>query len=136
MIDHSGISVSDFDKAKAFYDEALRPLGARLVMRVPPEHTGGVKVGGYGRDRPSFWLHEGEAQRPPVHFAFVADRREDVDRFFEAATRAGGVDNGRPGLRPHYHQHYYAAFVLDPDGNNIEAVCHAAPGDRRADPAA
>ncbi|MEZ5810971.1 MAG: VOC family protein [Rhizobiaceae bacterium] len=124
MIDHSGISVTDFDAAKAFYDKALAPLGASMLMIVPPEFTGGRKVGGYGRDRPVFWLGEGEKQTPPVHFAFSANSRAEVDAFHEAALAAGGIDNGAPGLRPHYHEHYYGAFVLDPDGNNIEAVCH------------
>jgi catechol 2,3-dioxygenase-like lactoylglutathione lyase family enzyme len=124
LIDHSGISVSNFGKAEAFYDAALKPLGASLMMMVPPEHTGGVKVGGYGRVKPDFWLHEGPKQTPPVHFAFTAETRAQVDAFYNAAMAAGGTDNGKPGLRPHYHEHYYGAFVRDPDGNNIEAVCH------------
>ena len=124
MIDHTGLSVTDFDAAAAFYDQALAPLGASLLMRVPPEHTGGVKVGGYGRDRPVFWLSEGAAQTPPVHMAFSARDRAEVDAFYAAALAAGGTDNGKPGLRPQYHPDYYGAFVLDPDGNNIEAVCH------------
>lgn len=124
MIDHMGISVTDFDAAKAFYDKALAPLGASLVMTVPPEFTGGVKVGGFGRERPVFWLHEGEKQTPPVHVAFTAESRADVDAFYAAAIAAGGEDNGAPGLRPHYHENYYGAFVRDPDGHNIEAVCH------------
>ena len=125
MIDHSGISVSDFAAAKTFYDAALAPLGASLIMMVPPEFTGGVKVGGYGRDRPEFWLSEGAPQVPPVHFAFTARSRAEVDAFHAAALAAGGTDNGPPGLRPQYHADYYGAFVRDPDGNNIEAVCHA-----------
>ena len=123
MIDHSGISVSDFNPAKAFHDTALAPLGASLLAMVPPEHTGGVKVGGYGRDRPVFWLSKGAAQVPPVHFAFTARTRAEVDAFHAA----GGIDNGAPGLRPQYHASYYGAVVRDPDGNNIEAVCHT-PG--------
>lgn len=124
MIDHIGISVTSFDAAKAFYDKALAPLGASLVMTVPPEFVGGRKVGGYGRDRPVFWLTEGNRQIPPIHVAFTADSRADVDAFYEAAIAAGGTDNGAPGLRPHYHENYYGAFVRDPDGHNIEAVCH------------
>ncbi len=124
MIDHAGISVTNFEKSKAFYDKALAPLGASLIMTVPPEHTGGVKVGGYGRQKPDFWLHEGPKQEPPVHFAFAANNRAEVDAFYKAAMAAGGTDNGGPGLRPHYHASYYGAFVRDPDGNNIEAVCH------------
>ncbi len=124
MIDHSGLSVSDFEKAQSFYDQALAPLGASLLFMVPLEHTGGEKVGGYGRDRTSFWINEGGAQTPPLHFAFTAETRAQVDAFHKAAVAAGGTDNGAPGLRPHYHEHYYGAFVLDLDGNNIEAVCH------------
>lgn len=124
MFDHTGLSVSDFDAARRFYDAALAPLSIKWLMTVPPEHTGGVKVGGYGVDRPQFWLHEGEAQRPTVHVAFAAANRAAVDAFHAAAMAAGGTDNGKPGLRPHYHPHYYGAFVRDPDGNNIEAVCH------------
>jgi catechol 2,3-dioxygenase-like lactoylglutathione lyase family enzyme len=124
MIDHTGLSVSDADAAIAFYDAALKPLGAALLATVPPEFTGGVKVVGYGRDRPTFWLHEGERQQPPVHMAFTAATRAEVAAFYAAAMAAGGNDNGPPGLRPHYHPNYYGAFVRDPDGNNIEAVCH------------
>ena len=124
MIDHFGISASDFDSTKAFYDAALAPLDVTMLMIVPEEHSGGVKVGGYGRDRPVFWLHEAPAQSPAVHFAFTADSRAMVDAFYEAAIGAGGKDNGKPGLRPHYHENYYGAFVLDLDGNNVEAVCH------------
>jgi catechol 2,3-dioxygenase-like lactoylglutathione lyase family enzyme len=125
MIDHSGISVTDFDQAKAFYEQALAPLGSRFLVQIPPEHTGGIKVGGFGQASPAFWITEGEAQRPPAHFAFSAQTHAQVDAFYQAAMAAGGTDNGGPGLRPHYHATYYAAFVRDPDGNNIEAVCHA-----------
>ncbi len=124
MIDHTGLSVSDFAAARAFYDKALAPIGASMLMMVPEEFTGGVKVAGYGRERPVFWLHEGEKQTPPIHIAFTADTRAEVDAFYEAAMAAGGTDNGAPGLRPHYHPDYYGAFVHDPDGHNIEAVCH------------
>jgi catechol 2,3-dioxygenase-like lactoylglutathione lyase family enzyme len=124
MIDHTGMSVTDFDAAKKFYDAALAPLGAKLLMMVPPEHTGGVKAGGYGKTKPDFWLSEGRKQTPPIHVAFTADSRAQVDAFYKAAIAAGGKDNGKPGLRPHYHADYYGAFVLDPDGHNIEAVCH------------
>ena len=124
MIDHSGITVSDFERSKSFYTQALAPLGASYLHTVPPEHTGGVKVGGFGIEAPSFWIDEGEAHKPPLHFAFKAANRQMVDEFYAAALRAGGQDNGAPGLRPHYHENYYGAFVFDPDGNNIEAVCH------------
>ena len=125
MIDHTGIAVKDFGKSKTFYDAALGPLGASLVMTVPEEYTGGAKVAGYGYDRPQFWLHEAGEPGPGRHYAFMADTRAEVDAFYEAAIAAGGRDNGKPGLRPHYHPNYYGAFVFDPDGNNIEAVCHA-----------
>ena len=124
MIDHLGITVSDFDASKTFYDKALAPLGASLIMMVPAEYTGGVKVGGYGREKPDFWLHEGKDAGPGRHYAFTARSRAEVDAFYKAAMAAGGRDNGAPGLRPHYHANYYGAFVFDPDGNNIEAVCH------------
>lgn len=127
MIDHFGLSVSDFARSRAFYEAALAPLGACYLFTVPPEHSGGTQVGGFGRDRPQFWISEGTPQRPHVHVAFSATTRADVDAFHKAAVSAGGKDNGAPGLRPHYHADYYGAFVLDPDGNNIEAVCYAAP---------
>ncbi|AXV14869.1 glyoxalase/bleomycin resistance/extradiol dioxygenase family protein [Neorhizobium sp. SOG26] len=129
MIDHLGITVSDFDRAKAFYDAAFAPLGASLLYMVPAEYTNGAKVGGYGRDRPVYWLHEGAVPAGHrQHVAFTAGNRAEVDAFYAAAIAAGGTDNGRPGLRPHYHPNYYGAFVFDPDGNNIEAVCHAPEG--------
>ncbi|HWK65624.1 MAG TPA: VOC family protein [Rhizobiaceae bacterium] len=126
MIDHIGITVSDFDASKAFYDKAMAPLGASLLFMVPVEHTGGSKVGGYGRDRPVFWLHEAAQTGAGRHYAFTARTRAEVDAFHAAAIAAGGRDNGAPGLRPHYHPDYYGAFVFDPDGNNVEAVCHVA----------
>jgi catechol 2,3-dioxygenase-like lactoylglutathione lyase family enzyme len=124
MIDHTGIAVKNFDAAKTFYDAALEPLGASLLHMVPEEYTGGAKVGGYGYTRPQFWLHEAGEPGPGRHYAFTADTRAEVDAFYAAAIGAGGRDNGRPGIRAHYHPNYYAAFVFDPDGNNIEAVCH------------
>jgi catechol 2,3-dioxygenase-like lactoylglutathione lyase family enzyme len=124
MIDHLGITVSDFEASRAFYDKAMAPLGGSLLMMVPIEHTDGVKIGGYGRDRPCFWMQEGERQQDHQHVAFTARSRSEVDAFYAAALAAGGRDNGPPGPRPHYHENYYAAFVFDPDGNNVEAVCH------------
>ena len=125
MIDHTGISVSDFKAASAFYTAALAPIGATLLAMIPEDFTGGVKVGGFGQDRPTFWLSEGPAQDPSIHIAFSATERAAVDAFYTAALAAGGVDNGPPGPRPQYHADYYGAFVRDPDGNNIEVVCHA-----------
>ena len=127
MLDHVGILVADWAKSKAFYDAAFAPLGVTLLNEVPVEFTGGVKVGGYGRTKPDYWLTESTETGPGRHYAFSANSRAQVDAFHAAAMAAGGTDNGAPGLRPHYHEHYYGAFVIDPDGNNIEAVCHA-PG--------
>lgn len=124
MIDHTGISVSDWNKARTFYDAAFAPLGAKLLYMVPEQYTGGRKVGGYGRGKPDFWLHEDANTGPGRHYAFSANSRAEVDAFYVAAMAAGGRDNGAPGLRPHYHENYYGAFVFDPDGNNVEAVCH------------
>ena len=124
MIDHTGIPVSDPARAKAFYDAALGALGAKLLMTVPKEFTGGRWVAGYGRGKPDFWLTESADIGPGRHYAFTASSRAEVDAFHAAALAAGGRDNGAPGLRPHYHADYYGAFDFDPDGNNVEAVCH------------
>ena len=124
MLDHVSLSVADFDAAKMFYDAALAPLGHSLLFMVPPEHTDGAQVGGYGSQQAQFWLSEGPRQQPPMHLAFRAADRGQVDAFYQAALAAGGRDNGAPGPRPHYHENYYGAFVLDLEGNNIEAVCH------------
>ena len=123
MIDHIGLRVSDYQRSKAFYQTALAPLGYTMVMEfdMPEGKVGGMGVGGA---MPDFWISQGEAQRPPLHIAFNAENRAGVDAFHQAACGAGGRDNGKPGLRPHYHQDYYGAFIIDPDGNNIEAVCH------------
>ena len=124
MIDHTGIPVSDPDAAKAFYDAALGAIGAKILMTVPKEFTGGKWVAGYGRRKPDFWLTESAEIGPGRHYAFTASSRAEVDAFHAAALAAGGRDNGAPGIRAHYHPDYYGAFVLDPDGNNVEAVCH------------
>lgn len=125
MIDHAGVAISNPEKTKKFYTAALAPLGYQLMVEAPKEHTGGRAVVGYGvPPKPDFWTHEA----PPtdkVHIALRADTRAQVDAFYAAAIAAGGTDNGPPGLRPNYHESYYGAFVLDPDGHNIEAVCHA-----------
>lgn len=125
MIDHTGILVADWTKARTFYDAAFAALGGSMLMEVPTEYTGGAHVGGYGRDKPDFWLTEAPAAGPGRHTAFAARSRAEVDAFYAAAMAAGGTDNGGPGIRADYHPNYYAAFVIDPDGNNIEAVCHA-----------
>lgn len=124
MIDHAGIPVADPARARAFYDAALGAIGAKLLMTVPKEFTGGKWVAGYGRSKPDFWLTESADVGPGRHYAFTASSRAEVDAFHAAALAAGGRDNGAPGLRPHYHADYYGAFVFDPDGNNVEAVCH------------
>jgi catechol 2,3-dioxygenase-like lactoylglutathione lyase family enzyme len=125
MIDHTGLQMSDPGKSRRFYEEALAPLGYTQVMEVPKEFTGGRVVLGYGvAPKADFWLAEGTPNQPRVHIAFRADSRRQVDEFYKAALAAGGSDNGPPGPRPHYHKDYYGAFVLDPDGHNIEAVCH------------
>ncbi len=125
MIDHTGANVSDPVKSRRFYDAALAPLGYAMLNEIPKEFTGGVVVLGYGvAPKPDFWIAEGKPNHPHVHIAFVAESRAKVDEFYQAALAAGGKDNGPPGSRPHYHQDYYGAFVLDPDGHNIEAVCH------------
>ena len=118
MLDHVGIRVSDFEQSKRFYAEALSPLGYELLKEPS------VSAAGFGRrGKPDFWIGQGDRGQP-VHIAFAASDRASVDAFHEEALAAGGRDNGGPGLRPEYHQSYYAAFVFDPDGNNIEAVCH------------
>lgn len=130
MLDHVGFPVSDYARSKQFYETALAPLGYGVVMEVTPEMTGdGSSHCGFGRDgRPQFWIGTGAAGNIRMHVAFAAADRAAVDAFHRAALEAGGRDNGAPGLRPQYHPGYYGAFVLDPDGHNIEAVCHAPEG--------
>lgn len=128
IVDHLGFGVSDYARAKAFYSAALAPLGITLVMEVSPELTeGGNWACGFGKnDKPELWIGSDGKTAPPMHVAFVVETRAEVRAFYDAALKAGGRDNGAPGLRPHYHPNYYAAFVFDLDGHNIEAVCHAA----------
>lgn len=117
MIDHIGVRVSDYERSKRFYALALAPLGYSLMME-------GASGAGYRKGPiPDFWIKAG-VPTPPVHIAFSSPDRAAVDAFYRAAIAAGGADNGPPGLRPQYHACYYGAFVLDPDGYNIEAVCH------------
>jgi len=124
MIDHITFGVSDFGRSTRFYDHALAPLGVKRLFDVPLEHSGGVSSTGYGDERPWFWIAEQDATRGKLHVAIEAPDRAAVDAFHREALAAGGKDNGAPGPRPHYHPGYYGAFVLDPDGHNIEAVCH------------
>lgn len=123
MIDHTGIGVADVARAAAFYDAALGALGLRRAVQIPPsDGSDGV---GYGVDYPAFWIDRFHPHGVKQHTAFVAKSRAEVDAFYAAALKAGGTDNGPPGLRDiarGYPPGYYAAFVLDPDGNNIEAV--------------
>jgi catechol 2,3-dioxygenase-like lactoylglutathione lyase family enzyme len=126
MLDHIGFKVSDFERSKAFYLQALAPLGIGLVMEVTPEMTGtDSRHAGFGSEqKPYFWIGTGETTRGGLHVAFATTSRATVDAFHAAALAAGGTDNGAPGPRPQYHRNYYGAFVRDPDGHNIEAVCH------------
>jgi catechol 2,3-dioxygenase-like lactoylglutathione lyase family enzyme len=122
MFDHVGVNVQDYSKSRAFYEQTLAPLGYRVVMAFD-EH----KAAGFGTtdDKPEFWVAEREPYGAGgTHVAFQCDDRATVDAFHSAALEAGGSDNGAPGVREHYHPTYYGAFVLDPDGNNVEAVCH------------
>jgi catechol 2,3-dioxygenase-like lactoylglutathione lyase family enzyme len=124
MLDHVTIGVSDFERSKKFYDSALRPLG---IMRL---YGDGERFAGYGvAPKAIFWIGIRETAQTGAHIAFVASERATVDRFYEEAIAAGGRDNGRPGIRPHYDPDYYDAFVIDPDGHNIEAVCRASAND-------
>lgn len=126
MIDHVGFAVADAERSKRFYEQALAPLGITLIMSVTPEQTeSGGTAHGFGSDgKPYFWVGDNERVGEGTHVAFEAASRADVDAFYRAALDAGGRDNGAPGIRPHYHPNYYGAFVYDPDGINIEAVCH------------
>ena len=134
MLDHISLRVADYERSKKFYEAALAPLGYTLAM----ETNSGA---GFRREFiPDFWIKQGEPGNvgagaepqvtgcggPSVHVAFASDNRSTVDAFYRAALAAGARDNGAPGLRPNYHSNYYRAFVLDPDGYNIEAVCHKA----------
>jgi catechol 2,3-dioxygenase-like lactoylglutathione lyase family enzyme len=128
MIDHTGLDVSEPARSRSFYEAALAPLGYKVLKEIPTEFTRGAVVLGLGvPPMADFWLHQGTPQQPRLHVAFRAADHAQVDAFYRAALAAGGKDNGPPGPRPHYHQHYYGAFVLDPDGHNIEACCHT-PG--------
>lgn len=138
MIDHLGFNVRDLNASRRFYDQALAPLQIAVVMSIDASQTpNGKAFLGYGKTpdsrdiqagKPSVWIAEGEQLGNRIHLALVADSPAQVDAFHAAALAAGGTDNGAPGLRPEYHPGYYGAFVLDPDGHNIEAVCHTAPG--------
>lgn len=126
MIDHVGFKVSDYARSRSFYEKLLSPLGYSVLMEVTPEMTGTDQHhAGFGNEgKPSLWIGNGIPSGSGLHIALVATSRSQVDAFHRAGLSAGGSDNGAPGLRPHYHSNYYGAFILDPDGHNIEAVCH------------
>ena len=125
MIDRIGFPVSDYQRSLAFYQQALAPLDYTLVMEVTQEN-GADRAAGFGAGgKPDFWIGGEGGLEKPLHVAIMAKNRATVDAFYKAAIAAGGRDNGAPGIRAHYHPNYYGAFVLDPDGHNIEAVCHA-----------
>lgn len=127
MIDHTGVSVSNFAVSKAFYAQALAPIGYQVLMELSAAITGTHDVAGFGEPpKQDFWISSSTPNVPPIHIAFRVNSRALVDAFYKAALAAGGRDNGPHGLRPHYHPNYYGAFVLDPDGHNVEAVCHEA----------
>jgi len=126
MLDHIGFSVADFAKSRDFYVRALAALGLqKLAEFTAPQ--GGAHAGFGAEGKPFFWIGAGDKPKGGLHVAFAAASRAEVDEFYSAAIAAGGRDNGGPGLRPEYHANYYGAFILDPDGNNIEAVCHTPP---------
>lgn len=125
MIDHVGFSVSDYPRAKAFYTRALAPLGYKLIMEVQ-QNPSGPPAAGFGADgKPDFWIGGEGGLNKPLHIAIAAKDRAAVDAFYKTAMENGAKDNGPPGIRAHYHPNYYGAFVIDPDGHNLEAVCHA-----------
>ena len=126
MLDHVGFAVADAERSRRFYQQALAPLGITLIMSVTPDQTeaGGTAHGFGSEGKPYFWIGDNERVGEGTHIAFTAESRAKVDEFYQAALAAGGRDNGTPGLRPQYHPNYYGAFVFDPDGANIEAVCH------------
>lgn len=121
MFDHVALSVRDYDASRAFYEAALTALGYRAYDEAEDEQGKSI---GFGDGEIDFWIGAREPLTGTLHIAFRAPNREAVDAFHRAALAAGGRDNGPPGLRPRYHPTYYAAFVLDPDGHNVEAVCH------------
>ena len=122
MFDHVGFGVARLAESKAFFLRALQPLAVAVVM----EGSYGVGMGRQGK--PTLWLYETQEKPAPLHLAFTAENRAQVDAFYKAALAAGGKDNGAPGLRPHYHANYYGAFVIGPDGHNVEVVCHKPQG--------
>jgi catechol 2,3-dioxygenase-like lactoylglutathione lyase family enzyme len=128
MIDHACLNVNDFARSKDFYRAALGAIGYQLLQELPADIAGSDTAGFGEAPKADFWISQGMPNTPPIHIAFRVGSRALVDAFYKAALAAGGRDNGPPGPRPHYHADYYGAFVLDPDGHNIEAVCHRPEG--------
>jgi len=131
MLDHTGVIVSDFKISSKWYAEALKSIGYVKLMEFGKEITKSTDVAGFGEKvsaKPDFWIsgatESKPVNKPAIHVAFRAHNRNQVDEFYTAAIKVGERDNGKPGPRPHYHENYYGAFVLDPDGHNIEVVCH------------
>jgi catechol 2,3-dioxygenase-like lactoylglutathione lyase family enzyme len=124
MLDHVGFPVLDYERSKAFYTRALAPLGYTLVMEVRQDEHDSPAAGFGANGKPDLWIGGEGGLNRALHVAIATDDRAAVNAFYDAALAAGGKDNGAPGLRPHYHPNYYGAFVLDPDGHNVEAVCH------------
>lgn len=125
IIDHIEFAVRDAEISRQFYERALAPLGFELIISVGPDRTrtGGTRHGLGSNGYPRLWVHDNETSGRGTHIAFAAENRSLVDAFYRAALDAGGTDNGPPGVRQHYHANYYAAYVLDPDGVNVEVVC-------------
>ena len=131
MLDHTGVVVSNFDISNKWYQNALKSIAYVKLMEFSKAITQTTNVAGFGEAslaKADFWISEATEHKPVNksgnHIAFRAKNRNQVNEFFTDAISASGTDNGKPGLRPHYHAHYYSAFVLDPDGHNIEVVCH------------
>jgi catechol 2,3-dioxygenase-like lactoylglutathione lyase family enzyme len=125
MLDHAGFPVTNYARSKAFYEKTLAPLGYSLILEVR-QNENDSPAAGFGADgKPDFWIGGEGGLNRRIHIAIAAKDRASVDASYRAALDAGGTDNGSPGVRPHYHANYYGAFVTDPDGHNIEAVCHA-----------
>jgi catechol 2,3-dioxygenase-like lactoylglutathione lyase family enzyme len=125
MLDHLGITVLDFERSVAFCKKALAPLSITVIKELTAADTGANAHVGFGCEgKPFFWISDAAQPRGILHIAFRAANRSAVEAFYRAALAAGGRDNGPPGPRKHYHPDYFGAFVLDPDGNNVEAVCH------------
>lgn len=120
IIDHVGLTISDYNQSVEFYTKALAPLDIELIAN----DQGWAGFGKNKNGKADFWLGIDDNVQNPMHIAFVAESREKVNQFYSAAIAAGAIDNGKPGLREIYHSNYYGAFVIDPDGHNIEAVCH------------